>query len=366
MALSVGALFSVATVESLFALGIEVAKALGLPTTSWRAGDPTRSLYKYLAEVLASLESVSAEFVKAGFLSSATGDWLKILASEVYGLDSDDFEATYATPTVTVTNTGGGLYAVEVGDLTFKASTSDKTYHNTNALTLSAGGIEIFELVADEAGSDSSVAPNEVDEMVTQLLGVVVNSSTAAVATDSISEEEIRELCTLTLGALSPDGPGDAYEYVARSRELTGVTEVTRARAIGNPATGLVAVYVATSSGPATAPMVTAVQSAVDQWATPLCTTATVAPAVQLDTSFDIEIEGTDIPAGAATTITNAIVAYLATLPIGIEAQTTPFYKVIHDAVPEVDNIPLLDIAFEDPLVAGSVHVLDDIFILEV
>ena len=53
----VTSLFIVKTAAEIFALGREVAQALGLPVTSWRTGDPTRSLYKYLAEVLAILEA---------------------------------------------------------------------------------------------------------------------------------------------------------------------------------------------------------------------------------------------------------------------------------------------------------------------
>ena len=146
---SVTTLFTVETAAKIFSTGLELASALGLPVTSWRAGDPTRSYYKFVAQKLAALDGVSGEYIKAGFLSTATKKWLTVLAFEVYNVTRG--EATYANPTVTVTNTGGGHYEVEAGDLTFKNSITGKTYHNTSGGTLSSGTTLTFDLVADEA-----------------------------------------------------------------------------------------------------------------------------------------------------------------------------------------------------------------------
>lgn len=264
---SVTTLFTVETAAKIFSTGIEVAKALGVPVTSWRTGDPSRSLYKFTAQKLATLDGVSGRFIKAGFLSTAAGDWLTILAFEVYNVERG--EATYADPTVTVKNTKGGFFEVAPGDLTFKNGITGKTYHNTSGGTLSAGATVTFDLVADEAGSDSSAGLNEIDELVTTLLGCVVQSSTVGLANDQESDEELKTRCRASLGALSPNGPADAYEYIALTPAITGNTSVNRARAFGST-NGTVTVIIASQSGAADAAAITAVQTAILRWSTPL------------------------------------------------------------------------------------------------
>lgn len=286
---AVQTLFTVETAAKIYSAGLEVAAALGLPVTSWRTGDPTRSLYKFVANKLAALDGVSGEFIKAGFLSSATGPWLTVLAYEVYNCERG--EATYADPTVTVANTSTNEYALEVGDVTFKNTITGKTYHNTNETTLFPGDTFEFDLVADEAGSDSSAGTNEIDEIVSPaLLGVEIESSTVGLANDEESDDELKTRCRASLGALSPNGPADAYEFVALSSEITGNTSINRARAFGST-TGAVSVIVASQSGAADGAAVTAVQTAVLRWATPLGSNPTTVSADTLEVDRTVTIE---------------------------------------------------------------------------
>ncbi len=374
--LSVTALFVVQTAAEILEAGLGLAESLGLPVTSWRSGDPTRSLYHYLAEKLATLDTVQATHVKNGWLSSAvadanesgTSEWLKILALEVYGVTAT--EATYATPTVTVTNTGGGFYVVDAGDLTFKASALDKTYHNTTAGTLSAAATVTFDLVADEAGSDSTVGVDEVDELVTTLLGVVVDSSTAAVANDEQAPDAIAEQCRATLGALSPDGPPDAYEYVVRNAELTGVTDITKAKSTGDSTTGIVTVYVAGPSGPVAGASVTAAQAAINIWATPLTITATVANATGVTINVTATVSGEDIPADADDLCTTALEALFATFNIGETVPTSAIIATIHTTMVDegaTDVIVTLTLpAANTTMTASQVAALGAVTITEV
>lgn len=339
-------LFSVTSVERYFKLGLEVAKALGLPVTSWQPGDPTRSLYKYLAEALATLEGQTSEFIKAGFLSSAEGEWLKILAKEVYNVDA--VEATYASAAegLTIRNAGGGNYPIAVRDLTVKSTASGKTFHNTNALTISPGSpgstvLYKFDFEADEAGSDSSVAVGEIDAFVSTYLGLEIVSSAAATAQDEQSPEALREQCRATLGALSPNGPPDAYEYVCRNPLLTGVTDITRAKAFADSSTGEVTIVVASPTGPAAAVSVTAAQAAVLRWATPLTVTPTVVPAVPVTIAVTALVSGDDLPANFASTIAAALRAHFAALVIGEPVATSAIIAAIHKAVAQIDSLEL-------------------------
>jgi hypothetical protein len=56
MTISVLSLFTAETAAKILSSGLEIAQVLGLPVSTWRNGDPTKSLYHYLAEVLAARE----------------------------------------------------------------------------------------------------------------------------------------------------------------------------------------------------------------------------------------------------------------------------------------------------------------------
>lgn len=291
--ITLASLFAPESYARILNKGLDLAATVGLPVTSWRAGDPTKSLYEFTAEILAQLELVIQEQIAAAFLSFATGDWLTLRAEQVYGVTR--IEATYATSAsgqgVTLLNTGGGQYTIEPGKYTFKSSTNGKTYHNTTGGTLASGpGTTItLEFVADEAGSASSVSADEIDEMVTTELGVEVQSSAAAQGLDEESDVALRARCLDSLGALSPDGPADAYRFVALNPELTGVTDVTKAEPTSDAPTGVVTLYLAAPSGPVGGGSVTAVADAIARWATPL----TVTPIVESATGVTVDIDMT-------------------------------------------------------------------------
>ena len=278
------------TKAAIYAKGLEVATTLGLPVTSWETGDPTRSLYHFVSNILSTLEGVAVGYIASGFLDFAVAranadptdrQWLVLLAEQVYGYEAA--EATYATCTITLTNGGGGFWPdLQAGDLTFRNSSTGKTYHNTSGGTLNSGIGQTLtlDIIADEAGSASSSGATEIDEMVTTLLEVTCSNPTAAIGLDAESPSSIAAGCRAKLGSLSPNGPRAAYEYVATRSALTGTSNVTRARSVGDSATGDVLLYLAGPSGAVIEADRAKVEAAVLQWSTPLCITPTVASAV--------------------------------------------------------------------------------------
>lgn len=264
------------TKAQIYARGLAVATALGIDTTSWVAGDPTRSTYWFLSEILSILEYQVAGYVASGFLDYATGDWLTVLAAQLFGVTR--VGATYASTSVTLTNGGGGLYVLAAGDVTVKSSTSGKTYTNTSGGTLASGpGTTLaLDFTADESGTASSALATEIDTLVTGLLGVTCSNATAALGQDAELDAPLRDRCRAKLGMLSPNGPTDAYNFVVRDPTLTLVTDITRSRTIADSTTGDVTVYVGGVGGPVAGASVTAAQSAIELYATPLCITPTV------------------------------------------------------------------------------------------
>ncbi len=313
------------TKTALYTKALAIATSIGLPVTSWQPGDPTRSNYHYLSEILAQLELTVAEYIAAGFLDHATGNWLTLLAHQVFGVTRTD--ATFATTTVVLSNGGGGVYtlAPTAGGtvVTFKNTSTGKTYRNTTGGTLASGpGTTLsVTVVADEAGSGSTAAALAIDALVTTLLGVTVSNADAATGIDAESDAALRQRCRDKLGSLSPNGPKDAYNYVARNSTLTSTTAINRSRSVGNTTTGVTTLYLAGPSGAVGEPDRALVETAILKWSTPLCITPTVVSAtgVSIPVTYELWLYTSvgQTTAQVKTAVLNALAAMMLLQPIG-------------------------------------------------
>lgn len=309
------------TKAQIYDAGLAIAELVGLNTSTWQSGDPTRAQFHLTSEILAKVEEGRIAYTKANFLDYAEGEWLKIRAQQQYGVEVP--EASFATTDVVLTNTGGGLYGdIEAGDLTFKNSTTDKTYRNTTGGTLAAGpGTTLtVTVVAEEAGSDSSAAAGEIDTMVTQLLGVTCTNPTAAVGTDEQDASVTRQQCRDKLGRLGI-GPKDAYSYVLRDPTYSGLTYVPRVRVYSDSDVGEVNVIVAGPSGAISVGDRNTAEDAVLTYATPLCITPVVASAANLTVAITYQLwlyaRANRTAAEAQEEVEAALEALFASLPIG-------------------------------------------------
>jgi hypothetical protein len=278
---SVTVLLEPETADEILATLLEVGELAGLPVTTWRAGDPTRAQWRGLARKLESADAIQTELAKAAFITGpegqrAEGEWLSLRVADVYGVEREEEE--FATPTIELDNAGGGVFEIDALGATFSNSLTGATYKNQLPFTIDAleTGVEVL-LIADEGGSAGTIGLDEIDTIVSPTLtGVVIVGNTASAGVDEQSDEGLIEQALATLGALSPNGPADAYEFVARSETLTTVAGVTRALGDGDTSDGTVTVYVATTTAALSAPNVALIQAAIDTWAQPLCTDATV------------------------------------------------------------------------------------------
>ena len=104
--ISLTTLFSVETATRFLETALELARIVGLPVETWRTADPTKTVLKHQAEIFATGEEVKSQFIKSGFISTAEGDWKTLHAKEFFNIERE--EASYASPTVTFDNAGGG------------------------------------------------------------------------------------------------------------------------------------------------------------------------------------------------------------------------------------------------------------------
>lgn len=279
--------------DAIFDFGIGIATALGLPTTAWQTGSPERSLYQILAAKLYALEENRAGYIESGFLDFASGTWLTILADQLFGYTRP--EATYATTDIVLTNSVGGLYTIDPGDLTVKASSTGKTYRNTSqvgSVTLAAaiGSTLTIEVVAEESGGGSSAGVGEINTVVVGPAGSTCTNAAAAVGTDAESDVATRTACRAKQDMISPLGARFSPGYVCRLAEYGGTPAITRTRTFGSTTTGTFTTYVASASGGSPAADVALALEAITNWATPICMTPVVAAASNVTVAVTYEM----------------------------------------------------------------------------
>jgi hypothetical protein len=299
---------------------------VGVDTTSWKAGSPVRTLLTLTAIFLSAFSELMAAIAKSGFLELSSGQWLTLVARYVYG--EERMTATFAAGEITLTNTGGGAYAGDAGDLVFSNPDTGKTYRNTEAYVLDPLGTTTVGIVADEAGSDSTSGATTISELVTTLLGVTCSNAAAVVGQDEETDPLLRTRCYEKLGALSPNGPWDAYSYAARTatRQDGSAIGVTRVR-VTRDGYGNVNTYVATASGAVSGTEgdpttdLGAVASAIDQNSVPLAVTSNVASAAPVTVGVLYAIQMYNNSGLTETQVKDMIAARLATFmstqPIG-------------------------------------------------
>lgn len=369
MTWDVTALIAAETAASLLNTGLELCAAVELPVTSWRAGDSTYTWLRYTADALATRDTAAANLAKSAWLSTATGAWLTLLAREVYGVERQ--QAVASTPTCVLSNAKGARYVKAAGEIIVKCSATGVTFRSTAAVTIESGPgtTATVALIADVAGSDGTVGTDDIDEVVTTMLGVTVSSSTAAAGIDEQTDESLREECTASLGALSPNGPPDAYVAVALNPELTGYDTITRATSSEDASDGTVTLWIASASGAVTTEVVAAVQAAVELWATPCCVTPTVASATNAPQTYALTISGDDVPSTAATDIQAIVTTYLSTLAIGGFQSASAVSSLVHTYLVDAGATDVL-VAVTAPasgaLTAGTVATLATCTVTEV
>lgn len=296
--------------------------ARGARTTGWKSGSVVRTMIVGASIVLSGLSQLQAQLARMGFLELSEGDWLTLVAHYVYGVERD--EGSFATGTLTLDNTAGGVYSGAAGDLAFVNSTTGKTYRNTAAYSI--GALETGVAVAVQAvelGTDSNAAATEIDGFESSpLAGVTVTNAAAIVGTDREEDPPLRVRCYEKTGTLSPNGPSDAYSFVAKGavRADGSSIGVTRTRTLADGMGG-VTLYVADGDGALEAGDVAVLQELIETTVAPLAVTPTVVEATGVPLAITYELWLRDVSglttASAEALVAAQLLAWAAVQPIG-------------------------------------------------
>lgn len=260
-----------------------VLAKVGVDTSAWKSGGPTRTMIVGVSAIIAAMSKHQAQVARSGWLELAADQWLDLSAYFVYA--QRRIAATYGTGTLTLVNTGGGVYALDPGDLIVTNPATKQSYRNASAISLGSGAtVSGVSFIAVEPGSAASADAGAITELTTVLPGVQIasGSSSRVVGLDRESDAALRARCAARLGALSPMGPWDAYAYAARNavRADGSSVGVTRIR-LTKDGYGHVTVYVAKQAGAIPPADLAIVADAIDRNAVPQAITAFVVSAAE-------------------------------------------------------------------------------------
>lgn len=251
-----------------------VLAQIGVDTTTWKPGGVVRTMIAATSILISALSRLTAEIAKSGFLDTASGDWLTLLASNVYGVDR--IEATFGQGSAVLANSSGGIYVLADGELQITNGRTGATYVNVGPITIPSvsSGIPCI-LQASQAGSASTALITDVMIVTSPLPGVTCGLQSAIIGLDAELDPALRLRCKEKLGALSPNGPPDAYGFVCRSAVRGDGTNigVTRVR-LTKDGFGRVDIYVANAAGGIDPSDLPFVDAAVQTQSAPLAVTA--------------------------------------------------------------------------------------------
>ena len=343
MALPIDALIEPLTEEQVKASIYSALAAVGINTSSWRPRSTTRAILAVIAVIIAGFTRLMAAAIRGTILEYATGVWLTVLAKYVFGVER--IAATFAETTVTLTNSGGGIYSADPGEMVFYNTAKKTSYINVGAVSLGALATVDVLVRAVEAGSGSTATPGQIDSMVTPWLGVTVTNPSPAVGLDEQTDPSLRADCAAARGALSPYGAGDAYRYFSK-RVPGGATlkradgseiGVDRVQVVTDPATGEVTVYVVTTSGPLDPSDLDLVDANLKKYAVPGAVTEVTANANEVPItvlySAYARADGGKSTAELKALIDANLTAYFTTFPLGGETWNGTDYYAFLDVV---------------------------------
>ena len=300
---------------------LSALEATGLKARSWRAGGALRTILSVVASVYAAFTVSMLGFIQAGFIETATGGWLTLVAFYVYGVTRNP--STFAAGQVQLTNAGGGVYTLNPGEFRCVSAVTQKRYTNIAAITLAAGSTLLVNVLAVEAGTASSATVGTVTVLETILPGVVCTNLVAIVGSDAEVDVVLTQRCLDKLGTLSTRGPRSAYSYAVRSATRTdgSAVDVNRLAVSPSSSTGTVTVYVASSSGAPSPTDLGFISASIDAYARPDTVAVTLVAASPVTLSCALVVwcrRATGlVSSDIASLINKSLLAMVTNYPIG-------------------------------------------------
>ena len=315
--------------------------AQGFPVTAWQVGNAGRTLAVADATALADLRAVIADVARGGYLDTATGDWLTLLAAGLF--DITRTPAVYAVGSVTLSCLPtAGPYSITAGALVVTDGTRRWRSTNTTTQTLPSNGSLVVEVRAESPGTAYNVSGSALilTPVSPALAGVTVTAASDWIAPSGTPEESdasLRARCRAKWGTLGRGATDSAYVYWARTGHADAAN-VTRAAVVWGSGDGTLTVYLAGPAGPVSSGVVTTVDAWLDTnkpgTDNPTAASAT-ARVVSLIATVTVA-SASDSTANRALA-TDALTAYFASLDIGEDVDLGRLYEAFYAAAGVID-----------------------------
>jgi hypothetical protein len=179
MTVTLSQLLTTRTVAQIKADLIATLQTEGVATSDWSVTAIERAFVELESVALNDLVAGTIPAMAAGgYLSTATGAWLTLLASEFYDIERTAAVSTVGTVTLTCSATAGP-YTIAANQLWFQATVGGEVfrYYNTTGGVLASGGTLAVTVQAEIADEDYNVAANTITTMLTPLPGVTCTNS---------------------------------------------------------------------------------------------------------------------------------------------------------------------------------------------
>ncbi len=234
--------------ETVVDQSLAIAAGLGMPVTAWQPISVAREIIFINSQLVHNFSVAMVQTVGGGFLSYAKGAWLTLCAHEIF--DTDRNESASATGIIKLNNSSGVPFSVTPGSVRVLNESAQKTYTSTNSgVVPAAGSLSTIEFIADEPGSGSNLTSADILSLVATVPGVTPEYFQDLIGQNEETDPALEIRSREANAKASPNGPGDAYQYFAKTTRrpngsLVGVTRTNKIE--GN---GTVTLYLADADG---------------------------------------------------------------------------------------------------------------------
>lgn len=314
-------LFRSLTDEEVLEQFLSILEAAGMPARSWRKAGVARTILRIVAIVYSRVTGLLVGFIRGGFLDTAEGRWLTLLAYFVYGVTRRP--ASFANGKLKIVNAGSNFFDEPPGTVRVRSPVTKKVYTNTEQVTINPGQTLEFEFEAMEIGVDSSAAIGTITEFVTVLGGCTVTNEGAFAGTEEEKDPELRQACRDKVATRSNRGPRGAYAYAIREAKRPNgkPVAINRWRISRSSSKGQVNVYVAAPAGLPDEDDLDYIAESIEVWARPDGVSSSVFASTVKNASRALTVWAFRTPGlsdeDLATLVQNAVLRDIVEFPIG-------------------------------------------------
>lgn len=333
---SISDLIKPSSTDEVYQLLLDVLELEGFAPTAWQPFSLGRTLARAFARATADLTASVASLAASAFLRLSAGDWLTLVAKEVYNRDRKI--ATFAVLSARLVDSGGGPYTITAGQLTLKTA-GGKLFVNTSGGTLALNGQLTLSWKALESGASFNVPADSATTLVTPLPGVTavnlgINDAGSSGAADAETDESLRTRCYARWPELGSGATKENYEAWALGAHADIVQAVSTA-----DDNGVIILVVAGPAITVSSAVLTAVTAAIAP-KIPQCIGVTVQSAVPRPNAITATLKvQTGHASSAVAEAMAALADYQKTIRINQDVPLARLYEILMGVSGVVDVI---------------------------